>query len=293
MTPRSVTWASVVANMALAAAKILAGIFTYSQTILADGLHSGSDLVTDIAVLAGLRVSSRPADSGHNYGHGRVSTLVAMFVGAALLAAAGWIAYSAISSLHEGSRHNVSPDLPFWLAMISIPVKEILFRVTRTIGRRTGNLSLIANAWHHRTDAFTSIAAAIGLGGVIIGGADWQFLDAMTAMVLTAFLIVVAMQIMIKSGSELIDSAPSEESLAQIEEAVTGTAGVVSYHAMRARQVGGAVEMDIHIQVDPLLTVGQGHDIAAAVKRRLLESPCDISEVIVHIEPAEKKDIRG
>ncbi len=272
------------ANGGLSVAKILAGILFYSQTILADGLHSISDLITDLVVLAGLKVSERPADEDHRYGHRRVSTLVAMFVGAALVIAASWIVFKAIISLHEPAQ-SVRGMVPFWVAVASVPVKEFLFQVTRYVGRRTSNVALLANAWHHRTDAFTSIAAAVGLAGVAFGGADWCFLDPLTAIVLAAFLLVVAVKIIAMSSSELIDRCPDAETMAGITDAVSRTPGVLSYHAVRARKTGGKVCMDIHIQVDPNQTVKQGHDIATAVRENVMAAESDVVEAIVHIEP--------
>ena len=291
-TPKGITWISGMVNVTLAAAKILVGIACRSQTIFADGLHSASDLVTDVAVLAGLRVSGRPADLSHPYGHRRFSTLVGMFIGLALLAAAVWVVSNALSTfhnyLHKHIRIAIRPGLPFWLALASVPVKEVMFRVSRWVGRRASDVSVIANAWHHRTDAFTSLAAAAGLAGVLFGGNSWQFLDPLTAIVLAAFLVVASVRITLASASELVDRAPSGEALECIRQVVTETEGVMSYHAFRARQVGGQIAMDIHIQVDPDLTVQQGHEIASAVRQRIMdEATCEVVEVVVHIEPTE------
>jgi len=290
-TPRGVSFASAVVDFVLALAKILAGIFCRSQTILADGLHSGSDLVTDLVVLAGLRVSDKPADGSHHYGHRRVGTLIAMSVGLVLASAAAWIAFRAVSGIHDylnvGAPNGISADLPFWLAIASAPAKELMFRWTRHVGRKTSNVSLMANAWHHRGDAMTSVAAAVGLAGVLFGGPGWWFLDPATALVLSAFLVVVAARIVSDSASELIDRAPDAGVLAGIEDVVSSTEGVKSFHGLRARKTGGKVTMDIHIQVDPDLTVRKGHDIASDVRRRIVDSDSDVVEVIVHVEPKD------
>ncbi|MHC4294988.1 MAG: cation diffusion facilitator family transporter, partial [Planctomycetota bacterium] len=203
LTPRSVTWAGIITDATLTAGKIIAGVICASQAIFADGLHSGSDLITDIAVLTGLGVAQKPADGEHRYGHHRATTLVAMFIGAVLLGAGGWIAYRAIVNLHQPS-HSLRAGPPFWIALAAIPIKEFLYQITRRVGRRTSDLSLLGNAWHHRTDALTSIAAAVGLGGVLLGGPGWQMLDAVTGLVLAAFLAVIAMRIVLSSASELM-----------------------------------------------------------------------------------------
>jgi cation diffusion facilitator family transporter len=286
LSSAGVTWTGLVADAALTAAKLLVGAITGSQTILADGLHSGSDMLTDLAVLAGLRVSARPADPSHPYGHRRVSTLVAMFVGALLLGLAGLIGYNAVQSLQAPPR-QLRATFPFWVAVAAVPIKETLYRMTRYAGRRAGDPSLIANAWHHRTDAFTSIAAAAGLAGVMLGGPRWQMLDALTALVLAAFLAVVAARIVVGSARELIDQAPGAHTLNILQETIAATHGVKDYHACRARQLGGKLEVDVHVLVDPDLTVAEGHDIATSVKRALMRADPDVQEVVVHVEPVE------
>ena len=278
-------------NVVLTGAKVIAGVVCGSMTILADGLHSASDLATDVAVLAGLRVSGRPPDVGHHYGHRRVSTLVALFVGAALAGAAVWIACEAVTALHQylhrHGAYEIQAGLPFWLAVASVPIKEFMFQITRYVGRRHSDISVVANAWHHRTDAFAALAAAIGLGGVLLGGAEWRFLDPVFAIILSTFLVVAAFQIGGTAASELVDTAPSRALLAAIEEVLRQTDGVKGFHGFRARRVGGKVEMDVHIQVDPDLTVHKGHDIASAVRDRIRQAAPDVVQVVVHVEPQE------
>lgn len=286
LTARSVTWGGIVIDAALAVCKIAAGVTCRSQTILADGMHSASDLVTDLAVLGGLRVSNKPADRSHPYGHRRVTTLVALFIGAMLLAVGAWMGWRAINSVINPPE-KVRADLPFWIAIAAVPLKELLYQITVRVGRRESDISLMANAWHHRSDALTSIAAAAGLAGMLIGGPSWCILDALTALVLSAFLIVIAGKIISDSASELIDQAPKPETLSAIERAVEKTDGVITFHAFRARQVGGCVEMDVHIQVDPSLTVSQGHEIASAVKYAVMQAGTPIIACTIHVEPAE------
>jgi cation diffusion facilitator family transporter len=290
MSPQGITWVSLLVNSLLTGAKIVVGLICRSQALVADAIHSGSDLGTDVAVLAGLGVSARPADRTHHYGHQRVSTLVAMIVGAALAAVGVMIIYEAIQMLHMYIHgHPVSPvrpSGPFWVALASAPIKEVMFRLTRRVGRTVSDASVVANAWHHRTDAFAAVATALGLGGVAVGGPEWRFLDPLTAIVLAAFLLVVSFKIVGGAASELIDRAPAQAVLDNIQHALATTAGVRSFHAFRARQLGGKVEMDVHVQVDPALSVAAGHDIAAEVRRRVREADSSVVEVIVHVEPA-------
>jgi cation diffusion facilitator family transporter len=190
-------------------------------------------------------------------------------------------------TLREDDHSQKSLWLPFLLAVATIPVKELLFRVTRRVGQRTRNLSIKANAWHHRSDCFTSLAAAAGIGGAWIGGASWAFLDHVTAVLLVGFLAVAAVRIVYESGSELIDASPKTEVIDEIHRLIDDTPGVEDFHAVRARETGGQIEMDMHVLVDPELTVHQGHEIATDVKRTLMNSSLNFSEVIVHVEPAE------
>ena len=287
MTPARVTWVGVSVNVLLALAKIGVGLAARSQALLADGLHSVSDLVTDSAVLVGLRVSARPADEDHHYGHRRVTTLVTVFVGAALLATAVWIVYNAIVTFrtpHDGTLGVV----PFWVALVSIAPKELLYRLTLKVGREAGDRSIVANAWHHRTDAFTSVAAAAGLAGVAFGGPEWAFLDHLTAVVLSAFLAVTAVGIIRESVAELVDVAPGRAVSERIERAVAGTPGVLEFHTLRLRMMGGSIMLDVHVLVDPMLSVVEGHDIATEVQARLLECGCGVTEATVHVEPWEE-----
>ena len=165
--------------------------------------------------------------------------------------------------------------------------------MTRRVGERERDSSLIANAWHHRTDAFTSIAAAVGLAGILIGGPDWAFLDHVVAVVLAVFLIIVAVRIIRGSLDELVDSAPPSDVLDQIGTSIEATPGVNSHHALRARRLGGRVAVDVHVLVDSGISVHEGHEIAEHVKRGVLACGCDVIEVVVHIEPDEPEQRPG
>jgi cation diffusion facilitator family transporter len=284
LSPVGVTVLGMVVNVALAAAKVAAGVLCHSQTILADGMHSISDLATDVAVLAGIRLSRRPADDDHLYGHRRATTLVTAGVGLALLAAACYVGYMAIRSLRQPPE-NIRPALPLAAAIASIVLKEALYHLTVWVGRRSGDTSLVANAWHHRSDAWSSVAAAVGLAAMAIGGEKWHILDHLTAAVLASFLVVVAWRILRGALRELMDRAPSAELLERIRAAVDATEGVRSFHAFRARRVAGTIEMDIHVQVDPNLTVARGHDIAAEVEEQITQCCPNVVSVVVHVEP--------
>ncbi len=291
LSPAGATVGGLVMNISLGAAKVVAGLLCHSQAIMVDGLHSASDAASDIAVLGGLRISGRPPDASHPYGHRRAMSLVSLLLAGLLVTAGAYVFYAAVVALAERAhvRSQIRTTVPLVLAILSIVIKEALYHVTIRVARRAGDSSLVANAWHHRSDAASSLAAAVGLAGVAIGGPKWHFLDHLTAGVLSSFLAVVAWRIIRQAVDELMDRAPEAELLKRIEESVLGTQGVRGFHGFRARQLSGQVEMDIHVQVDPELTVRQGHDIASEVRRRVVDRCPNVVTVIVHVEPAEQQ----
>jgi len=288
LSARGVTWLGIAVNAGLAVVKVIAGLLLRSQTLIADGLHAAGDLTTDLATLLSLGISHRPPDHLHPYGHRRMGTLIGFGIGLALSGAACWVFWR--STLLLGGRESHPTVAPWAVAVVAatIPVKEALYRMTIRIGRQTNDLTVKANAWHHRSDAFTSLAATVGLAGVAVGGEEWAFLDALTALVLSAFLLVMGVRIIALAAGELVDRAPAEATQEAIRQIVADTAGVATFHALRARRIGGRVAVDVHVQVDGRLTVCEGHDVARAVKARVREADPTVMEVMVHIEPADE-----
>jgi cation diffusion facilitator family transporter len=290
LSARGVTWLGLAVNAGLAVMKVAAGTVLRSQTLIADGLHAASDLTTDLATLLALGISHRPPDHLHPYGHRRMGTMIGFGIGLALGGAACWVFYRSMMLLGGRASQPIVAPWAVAIVAVTIPVKEILYRMTIRIGRKTNDLTVKANAWHHRSDAFTSLAATIGLAGVAIGGEDWAFLDAMTALVLSAFLLVIGVRIIGRAAAELVDRAPAEATQEAIRQVVADTAGVTTFHALRAREIGGRVAVDVHVQVDARLTVCEGHDIARAVKARVREADPAVMEVMVHIEPSSEEE---
>jgi cation diffusion facilitator family transporter len=273
-------------NVVLCAAKVLFGLLFNSAAIIADGLHSGSDVASDVAVLWGISAARRPADADHPFGHSRYEAIVTMVVGLLLIVAALWVGIESIGTM---SIRHAGPTswLPFWAAVATVAVKEVLYWMTLRIGRKYRNSSLVANAWHHRSDAFSSLAAAAGIAGATAGGPRWAFLDHLTAVVLSAFIVVVAVRILRGSIHELSDRAPGPETQRRIHSAISDIKGVAGFHACRARRSAGAIEMDVHVQVAPDISVRAGHDIATAVEEAVQREVPEVSDVVVHIEPEE------
>jgi len=286
---RGVTMVGLAVNLILVAFKVGVGLAARSSAIVADGLHSGSDLASDLLVLWSIRVVRRPADSDHHYGHARFDSICAAGIGILLVGAALWVGADSVVGL--SAKHEAMTSWwPFWAAIASILLKEALFWWTRAVGRKYRNNSITANAWHHRSDAFSSVAVALGVAAVLIGGPKWAFLDHLTAIVLAAFLVVIGARIAVRAVHDLSDRAPERSVVRRIEGVIGQIPGVVSFHAFRARRSGGNIEMDVHVQVAPDITVAAGHDIATRVEREVCAVLPEVSGVVVHIEPAETID---
>jgi len=283
---RRATWIGLTVNILLSALKMAGGVLGSSQAIVADGVHSISDSSTDIAILIGVRFWSRPPDESHPYGHRRIETLVTAFIGLALLAVAVGLIYNAIVTFQRPH-----PERPHWIALvaalISIASKETLYRWTVTVGKRIKSSAVLANAWHHRSDAFSSIPTAIAVAIVLLHP-SLGFLDHLAAVVVSFFILRVAWNVMLPALKELVDSGASRKDCERIRSIALTTEGVQRVHAIRTRYVGPGLLVDLHVLVDPTITVGQGHDIGGQVKQRLLSEGPDVVDVIAHLEPNDE-----
>ena len=283
---RKVTWVGLWVNLFLAAIKFTAGIYGRSQALVADAIHSLTDLTTDIAVIAGSHYWSRPPDENHPYGHRRLETLVTVFIGVALIAAGIGIGWKAISALQE---KHASP--PGWIAvaaaLASIVCKESIYRWTAMTGRRVKSAALAANAWHHRTDAFSSIPVLIAVAGARVFP-SWSFLDHLGAVVVSIFILHASIKIIWPGLSELIDVGAPKEIRKKIRNIALKNESVLQVHDIRTRYISSSIQVDLHIVVDGLITVRQGHDIADDVKARIIDRISEVLDVIVHVDPPER-----
>ncbi len=283
---RNVTWVGLWVNLFLAAIKFTAGIYGRSQALVADAIHSLTDLTTDIAVIAGSHYWSRPPDENHPYGHRRLETLVTVFIGVALIAAGIGIGWKAISALQE---KHASP--PGWIAvaaaLASIVCKESIYRWTAMTGRRVKSAALAANAWHHRTDAFSSIPVLIAVAGARVFP-SWSFLDHLGAVVVSIFILHASIKIIWPGLSELIDVGAPKEIRKKIRNIALKNESVLQVHDIRTRYISSSIQVDLHIVVDGLITVRQGHDIADDVKARIIDRISEVLDVIVHVDPPER-----
>ncbi len=280
---RRVGWVGLICNLLLAAAKAAAGIIGHSQAVLADALHSLTDSVTDIAVILGVKFWTAPADEDHPHGHGRVETLVTVFIGLVVGAVAVGMGVEAIRGLkHEP---EVAPSgVALVVSLLSIVIKEALYQWTARVGREVGSPALEANAWHHRSDAISSIPAAIAVAVSIIDP-EWAIVDRVGAVVVCLLILQASWRILRPAVDQLIDAGAPESERRRIEEVALGVDGVEAAHAVRTRYVGSKLAVDLHVEVDGGLSVGDGHAIAVEVREKLIAEGPNVADAVVQIEP--------
>ncbi len=278
-----VTWIGLGVNLVLTVAKLLAGLIGSSQAVVADAAHSFSDMVTDVAVLLGAPHWTKPPDKCHPHGHARIECLITVFIGAALAVVAVGLMYESLSTLQEV--HLRPPGLEALIAaLISIGGKETLYRWTIAVGGRIRSSAVIANAWHHRSDALSSIPAAAAVGGAILLP-SCRFLDHVGAVVVAIFILQAAWKISGNALKRLSDAGAPTETIEQIKRIALATPDVRLVHNVRTRYLGMGVAVDLHVKVDPHMTVRRGHEIAENATARLRELGPDIVDVVVHLEP--------
>ena len=283
-----VTLTGSVVNLLLVGLKAVAGLVGHSAAMISDAVHSLSDFVTDIVVLVFVRVSARPQDEDHDYGHGKYETLATLFIGLALAAAAVGIVVSGAGKL---ARWLQGEDLPapgkiaLWAALGSIVAKELLFQYTRIKGKHLDSKALEANAWHHRSDALSSVGTAIGIGGAILLGSRWTVLDPLASIVVGAMLVKVAWDLLGPSFGELTDSSLPADMEQEMLDLIRGVPGVEDPHNLRTRRIGNRIAAEVHIRLDGSLPLSEAHEKASEVERRFKDRFGALSHIIVHMEP--------
>ena len=283
-----VTLVGSVVNLLLVGLKAVAGVAGHSAAMVSDAVHSLSDFVTDIVVLVFVRVSARPQDEDHDYGHGKYETLATLFIGLALAAAAVGIVVSGAGKL---ARWLQGEDLPapgkvaLVAALVSIAVKELLYQYTRLKGKHLQSKALEANAWHHRSDALSSVGTAIGIGGALLLGNRWTVLDPLASIVVGAMLVKVAWDLLGPSFGELTDSSLPVETEEEMLEIIRGVPGVEDPHNLRTRRIGNRIAAEVHIRLDGGLSLSEAHEKASEVERRFKDRFGAQSHIIVHMEP--------
>lgn len=283
-----VTLVGSAGNIALLTFKFIAGIVGHSSAMIADAVHSLSDFITDIIVIAFVRISAKPQDESHDYGHGKFETLASFFIGLALIAAATGIIVSGalkIADWLRGEQLEAPGMLALWAALLSVLCKEALYRYTVIRGKALSSQALIANAWHHRSDALSSIGATIGIAGAILLGQRWTVLDPLASVVVGGMLVKVAVGLLRSSIGELTDSSLSQDTEREIEDIIRAFPDVVEPHNLRTRRIGNNVAIEVHIRMDGDLTLRQTHDRATEIEKKLKERFGEAAHITLHVEP--------
>lgn len=293
-----VTWIGLFVNVFLTIGKFLAGVFGNSSALVADAAHSLTDLATDAAILIGARYWAAPADDSHPYGHRKIETMVTFIIGAVLALAGLGLGWSAIDSVvgylesqHSGNHKPAPEKVALLMALLSVVAKEILYRWTARRGTDLKSTALLANAWHHRSDAFSSIPVVLAVGGAEVGeffGKDLSYLDPLGALVVCVLVVQSAWHIVKPTLGLLLDEGADAALREKIIGIVSATPGVRAWRNLRTQQLGPhAVKVDIEVHVDRDITLVQGHDIAREVKYRLMDGLSVVVDVMVHIEPVD------
>lgn len=283
-----VTLIGSVGNVALLTFKFIAGIVGNSSAMIADAVHSLSDFITDLIVLIFVKISAKPQDESHDYGHGKFETIATFVIGLALIAAATGIIVSGclkLTSWLQGEQLEAPGWLALWAALISIVVKELLYRYTAFVGQRLNSQAVIANAWHHRSDALSSIGTTIGIGGAILLGQRWTVLDPLASIVVGALLIKVAVELLKTSIGELTECSLPEETESEIENIVKSFPGVYEPHNLRTRKIGNHIAIEMHIRMDGALSLHEAHEQASAIEHSLKQRFGAETHVTIHMEP--------
>lgn len=286
-----VTWVGLWLNLVLTIFKFVAGILGRSSAMIADAAHSVSDFVTDVVLLASFRIINKPVDNTHDYGHGKFETLASNFVGAALLLVAAGILWSGGEKIYAAFRGEALAQpggIALLAAVVSILVKEFLYRYQVRVGKKINSSAIIANAWHHRSDALSSFATLIGIGGAIFLGEKWRVLDPVAAILVSLLIIKVAIPIFRDSLKELLEASLDDDIEEKILKAAGAVPGVIDPHNLRTRRIGSYVAVDLHIRVDKSLNIVEAHDISKNVELALKESLGEGSFIYVHVDPAEE-----
>lgn len=292
---RHVTWVGFWWNAVLCVAKVVGGVLGRSNALIADGIHSLSDLLSDIIVLVMVGIARRKPDAKYQYGHGKYETFATLLLSVVLLIVAVGIFWNGMHNVLAASRGELLPKPGFIalvLCLLSLVVKEWLYRYTRRAGERINSSAVVANAWHHRSDAFSSVATLLGVAGALFLGEKGRLLDPVAAMVVAVMIVGVSVKMALPAIKELLEIALPVDVENKIKEAIMSTPGVRAFHHLRTRRNGSSVIVEIHIKVDPYITVITAHDIATVVEKNIAGVfDKDTSIVTTHIEPYEGEPI--
>ena len=283
-----VTLVGSLVNVALLLFKFVAGIVGHSAAMIADAIHSLSDFLTDVIVLVFIRISDKPRDKSHDYGHGKYETLAMMLIGVALLVVAVGILYSGATKIHlwlEGAQLEAPGMLALWAALLSIVMKEAVYRYSMVKARQLNSQAVEANAWHHRSDALSSLGTAVGIGGAIFFGQRWTVLDSLASCVVGVLIVKVAVDLLRNALGDLLEHSLPDAVEEEILQLVASLSGVVEPHNLRTRRIGNHYAIELHIRMKGDITLREAHDKASEVEALLKHHYGRETHVAVHVEP--------
>ena len=282
------TWIGMVVNIALSLLKLAAGILGRSGAMIADAVHSISDLATDVIVLIFARISSKPEDAGHNYGHGKYETLASILISLTLIAVGGGILADSIRNIRlvlTGEIIGRPGAIALIAAAISIVAKEVLYRYTVRVGRQTDSPSVVANAWHHRSDALSSIGTLTGIGLAYFLGDKWRIADPLAALVVSVFIFKIAFDLIRTGLDELLERSLPEDVEEEILRVVAANPEVREPHNLRTRRIGASIAVEVHVRVDGAMSVCRSHELTEDIERRLRARFGEGTMIAIHVEP--------
>lgn len=286
-----VTIAGSVVNFLLLVFKFAAGILGHSAAMLADAVHSLSDFVTDVIVIVFVRISNKPQDKGHDYGHGKYETLATAIIGLLLFIVGFGILWNGATSIYtflRGGQLEEPGMVALIAAVVSILLKEILYRYTVAKGKKLNSQAVIANAWHHRSDVLSSVGTAVGIGGAILLGQHWRVLDPIAAVIVSFFIMKVAIRLLIPCVDELLEKSLSDEVEKEIEQALLSFPGVSEPHHLRTRRIGSYCAIEVHVRMDGQITLEEAHNTATAIEHKLKEMFGEGTLINIHVEPKKQ-----
>ena len=284
-----VTIVGALANVTLLIFKFVAGIISNSAAMIADAVHSLSDFITDVVVIVFVKISSKPQDKSHDYGHGKFETLATLIIGIALLFIGLMILYNGVSATYRciwlGEELHRPGMIAFWAAIFSIILKEAVYQYTVFKGKNLNSQAVIANAWHHRSDAFSSIGTAVGIGGAIFLGDKWVVLDPIAAIVVSVFIINVSLKIIIKSINELLEKSLPDEIENEIIKVAESFDMVKNVHDLRTRRIGNNIAIEMHLLMDGNLSLQCTHNTTELIESELRKKYGEHTHIAIHVEP--------
>lgn len=284
-----VTVAGGAINVVLLAFKFIAGILGHSSAMIADAVHSFSDFITDVVVIVFVRISGMPQDKSHDYGHGKYETLATTIIGLALAAVAVdifWKGGVSIAAWLQGEQLPAPGMLAFWAAIASIALKELTYRFTIRKAKELNSPAVEANAWHHRSDAMSSIGTAIGIGGAVLLGQRWTVLDPLASVIVGAFIMKVAVELTVKGMGELMERSLPDDVENEIIAIVESVPDVIGPHDLRTRRIGNRIAIEMHVFMNGEISLCTAHDHADAIEDLLKQRFGSDTHVAIHMEPA-------